>query len=152
MVSEITSENFISDSTLFIRDILRENIVDPLARLGSGTSFIYTSYPKDDIKYPIITVKPMNTADIRRLGMQSEKVAMSLPYEIRVWGRNEKEKDNLTQDVYNHLRGNQFGAGSETSNVGLHDFNCTSMISIDEPGEEGVKSKVMTYSYLYINQ
>jgi len=150
MVNELTSANFISESTLFIRDILRTNITDPLLRTGSGISFIYSSYPKKEVKYPLITVKPTDTSDIRRLGMQSEQVAMTMPYEIRVWARNEKEKDTLAQEIYTFLQGNQFGAGSVTSAVGLHDFNCTSMTNVDEEGEEGIKSKIMMYKYLYI--
>lgn len=155
MVSEIGNSTWLSDSILFTRDVLRSNITDPLARTGSGTQFIYTSYPvpqsNKPIIYPIITVRDSNPTMPRRLGMQTEKVVLDLNFEIRVWARNEKEKDSLSQEVFNFLRTNQFGTGSETANVGMHDFTMTSMVNVDEPGEQGIKSKVMEYKYLNIN-
>ena len=127
-------------------------VVDNKAR--SVGKFVYSAYPRNPsgVQYPIITVKDAGISTIRHLGMQSEQTAMSFPVEIRVWARNTKERDQISQDVYSYFQGNQFGTGSTTRNLGLHDFKMTSMINVDEPGEEGVKSKVMEYEYLYLNQ
>ena len=130
--------------------ILRENIIDPLSRTGSGTNFIYTSYPRENIKYPIITVKENGMAQIQRLGMQSEHTLMRMPIEVRVWARNEKEKDELSQNVYYFLKNNQLGTGSTFNNVELHDFTMTSAVNVNEQGEEAVKSKVMEFSWIYV--
>jgi len=150
-VQEIVGSVFLSDGILFVRDSLRANIGDPGSR-GDPAQFIFTSYPKVSVKYPIITVKDSGISNIRRLGMGCEQTAMDMAFEVRVWARNVKERDILTQEVFYHFQSNQFGSGSETANVGLHDFNMSSMVNVDEPGEQGLKSKVMEYNYLYINQ
>jgi len=150
MVSVISGSAFLSEPTLYLRDILRSNITDPLSRTGSGNQFIFTSYPKSNVKYPIITLKQEGSPDFNRLGLQSEQVAMNLPFEARVWARNEKEKDTLSQNIFNVFRRNQFGTGSESNNVCMNDFTMNSMVNVDEPGEEGIKSKVMSYKWLLI--
>jgi len=152
MVSLISGNSVISKSTLFVRDILRANISDPLSRSGSGTAFVYSSYPRENIIYPIITVVDNGIRDIRRMGMQSESTLMQLPFEVRVWARNVVERDSLSDNVYSFFKNNQFGTGSVSVNVGLHDFTCTSMTNVDEAGEEGIKSKVMGYKWIYINE
>ena len=83
--------------------------------------------------------------------MQSESHLVRIPLEIRIWARNEKEKDELTQDVYNHLRSNQFGGGSASvDDEDLHDFTVLSSVPVDEPGETGIKSQVLEVQYLFI--
>jgi len=152
MVTAISGPTFISDTLIFTRDVLRDNITDPLSR--NGSNFVFTSYPRDDFKfqYPIITVKEDGFSQIQRLGMQSEAAAMRMPIEVRVWARNEKEKDTISQDVFNFLKKNQFGTGSISTDVELHDFTLVNSNNVDEDGSAGIKSKVMEYSYLYINQ
>ena len=149
-VTAISGPTFISDTLIFTRDILRSNITDPLSR--NGSLFVFTSYPQEDVKYPIITVKENGFSQVQRLGMQSEAAEMRLPIEVRVWARNEKEKDTISQNVYHFLKGAQFGAGSITTDAELHDFTLTSTVNVDEDGRGAIKSKVMEYSYLYINQ
>lgn len=152
MVSYIGSDTFISDSVLFVRDILRNNITDPISGTRpSNEKFVMTSYPREEVRYPLITVTDSNINQIRRLGQGSEKTLIDLGFEVRVWARNMKEKDILSQQVYNFLRSNQFGTGSETTNVGIHDFTMTSMVNVDENGEEAIKSKVMEYRYINVN-
>ena len=152
MVGSITSATFLSDSILFLRDSLKTNITDPISGTRDTTSsFVMTSYPQKKTQYPLITVKDNGVSDVKRLGMQSEQSWVSIPVEVKVWGRNMVELDSLSQSVYNFLQKNQFGTGSETINFGLHDFRCTSMINlsdIDENGKDtGIRAKQMIYQW-----
>lgn len=141
---------FLSDTVLFIRDDIRDNITDPiLSSRKSGSNFVMTSYPQNTVDYPIITIKHDGTDQIRRLGLQSSGLLMRLPFEVRIWARNIKEKDTLSQEVITRLRSNQFGSGS-SSEFELHDLKINSMIDIDEPGEKGIKSKVMEVEYIAV--
>lgn len=150
MVTPINGSTFLSDSIIFVRNVIRDNITDPLGK--NGSMFVFTSYPRENITYPVVTVRHRGMTDIRRLGMQSQGTLMSLPIEIRVWSKNEKHRDLISQDIYYFLKNNQLGqTGSVTQAVGLHDFTLTSTADIDEDGDEGIKSRVMEYTYLYMN-
>jgi len=137
---------------LFIRNDLSSNVTDPIAGSRSGRDrFVRTSYPKRPVTYPIITVRCTGIKDVSRLGMRSELHWLRIPIEVRIWARNEKERDDLTQDVYNRLRSNQFGGGASSSDdEELHDFLLQSSVLVDEEGEGGIKSCVMLFSYSFI--
>lgn len=143
----LSAATFLRDSTLFIRDGLDTNITDPIsAKRTDRDRFVMTSYPKRGVKYPIITVRPLNPHNEKRLGMQSEGTWTVLPFEVRVWARNEKEKDELTQEILTYLRTNQFGTGGSVE-FELHDFEWISSVTVDEEGDEGIKSRVMEIQY-----
>jgi len=143
----LNSTTFLSDSIKFIRDYLSSNITDPVSsKRVDRDKFVMTSYPQRGVKYPIITIKSSNINTIKRLGMQSENVWQNLVIEVRIWARNESEKDDLTQKVFNALRSAQFGTGG-TVEFELHDFILLSAVPVDEEGEGAVKSCVMEYQY-----
>ena len=119
-VTSVNTSTFISDTVILIRNNLNSNITDPFNGSRSGTErFVMTSYPEREVKYPIITVRMTNTADRFPPAMQSEIRYIDLFLEIRIWGRNVKEKDTLSQDVINYLRDNVYGA-SGTVAANLH--------------------------------
>ena len=147
----IAAATFISDTVKFIRDKLAANITDPISAKRNTTypnreRFVMTSYPKRPVNYPIITVKLDNARMEFRTGMQSEGIWTILPLEIRVWARNEEEKDNLTEQVITFLRQNQFGNGGSVPEE-LHDFRWNASFDVDEDGEESVKSRIMQIQY-----
>ena len=89
MSNELTGSTFLTDSILFIRDRLRALVTDPIsASRPSNSKFIVTSFPKKNTVYPLVVVKDNGIGDSLRLGMQSEKVWLNMPFEIRVWARN----------------------------------------------------------------
>lgn len=143
---------FISDTTKFLRDSISAGVTDPLASSRAGRErWVMTAYPQRQVKYPIITVRHLGSKDIARSGMRSEVTLVRMTFEIRVWARNEKEKDELTEQVYNHLRSNQFGGGSSSSDdQDIHDFKITSSVPVDEVGENAVKSQVMNAQYMFV--
>lgn len=140
-----------SDTIIFLRDLLSTNVSDPLgASRPSGEKFVMTSYPQRIVNYPLITVKDSGFADIRKGGMQSEVTIMRVSVEVRVWARNVKERDEITQEVYDTLRDEQLTASTGTRQANLLDFALKSGVNVDDPGDDGIKSKVMTFSYMVI--
>lgn len=147
----VSTTTFLSDATKFIRNDLSSNITDPISSSRpSGQRFVMTSYPQKPVTYPIITVKQTGPSDDKRLGARSTLKWTTVPIEVRVWARNEKEKDTLAEQVINRLRSNQFGAGSSSDIQGMHDFELTNSVPVDEPGTAGIKSMVMQFSYKFI--
>jgi hypothetical protein len=141
------SSTFLSDIVKFIRNDLGTNRTDAIsAKRNTREEFVVTSYPSRDVQYPIITVKNIGMNTVNRLGMQSEGVWQSVVIEVRVWATNEKQRDELTQQVFTQFRVNQFGTGSSTD-FELHDFSLLSAVPIDEDGAKGIKSRVMEYEY-----
>ncbi len=104
-----------------------------------------TSYPETDVRYPIITIKAVDI-DTRSLGMSSEQQWVTLNLEIRVWARNEKEKDGLTSLVVDRLRQIQYGTGG-TNEEGIYGFQLVSAVPIEEEGSKTAKSMVMNFNY-----
>lgn len=148
----VLASSFIKDTLLWIRDSLLNNVVDPIGR-ENPNEFIFTSYPKQKIMYPVITINDIGIGPSTRLGMGSEEQMIPIRVEIRVWARNTKERDSLAIEVYHWLRENQIGDGDAFSQgFKLHNFRLINMRNIEELGEEGVKSKVMELEYTYITE
>ena len=146
----ISSSTFISDVVLFIRDLLRDNLTDPLSRDG-GIGFCMTAFPKRDTKYPVITIKNTNITTIK-LGMQSEVKWTELNLEINIFARNAKELDELTQNTINLLRNNQYGSGS-TNVEEIHGFNVNSVTPImEEVNDLTIHQNVLSINYKVILQ
>jgi len=143
----IAASTFISDTITFIRDKLDANITDPIqAGRSSRSRFVMTSYPKKETQYPMISVREAGISQNSQLGMVSEATWINFPVEIRVWARNEKEKDFLSQEIYDYLRLNQLGTGGNVEE-GLFDFGLTSSVNVDEDGDNAPKSRVMTFTF-----
>jgi hypothetical protein len=139
----------LSDTILYLRDALRSNVTDPISSTRpSGQKFVMTSYPKRDVVYPIITVTSVNVMD-KKTGQRSEKSVLEITLEIRIWAKNEKQKQELFDDVYYYLRTAQFGTNSAELEY-LYDFSLSSAVDVDEDGLEGIKSKIMQIKYMNV--
>ena len=146
----INSSTFVRDIIYFIKNDLLNNITDPIAAARpSNSKFVMTSYPQREVIYPLVTIKAINYV-FRRAGMQVTNVDGTVNLEIRIWARNEKEKDELFTAVLNRLKNIQFTTGGSTEND-LHDFNMNSAVEVDEDGEGGIKSRVMEVVYRFYN-
>jgi len=142
--------SFIGDILYFIKNDLTTNITDPIQSQRSGTSkFIMTSFPQRAVKYPLVTIKLTNQ-EATRAGMQTTAMDVVVTLEIRVWARNEKEKDVLSTNVYTRLKSMQFVANGSREND-LHNFQLLSMNELDEIGENSVKSRILTIQYSFWN-
>jgi hypothetical protein len=134
----------------FLKTDLSSNISDPIARSrGSGSDFIMTSYPQREVKYPLITIKITNL-EANRSGMQITALDIKMNIEIRIWARNEKEKDTIYNQIMNRLANIQFTTtGSEAND--FHDFSILSSTEVDEPGDIGIKSRILQIKYKFYN-
>ena len=139
----INTAQIINSSVIFIRNLINDNVTDPLSR----SKWVYTSYPQREVVYPIITVKRDDfSAQTQYIDSESKLVNISL--EIRIWARNIKEKDTISDDVFNIMRTMQKGA-SGTILEGLHNFKFEFIADVDEPeGKGGVKSCIWRARFL----
>lgn len=141
----ISSTTIEENAIIFIRNLLRANVSDPLSRSG-GIGFVMTSYPDVNVKYPIITVKGRgDVTQYRAISAAFQGYKITL--EIRVWARNEKERTQLIDAVRNNLRTKQY-ATDGTKSYELFDMRFNMIGDIDEKvGEANIKSTVMEVSY-----
>ena len=143
----VSSATFISDSTLFLRDLLLTNVTDPKSGARpTGSVFVVTSYPERIVFYPLITIINDNFSAVNG-GMNSEDMNVSMDFEVRVWARNVKERDTLAQNVVDVLRSKQTDASTGSIANNLFDFKVTSAVNVDEEGEAGIHSKVISVTY-----
>lgn len=146
----VSSATLIHDATLFFRDLL-EGVSDPLTNrstINPKSAFILSSYPDRPVLYPVITVVCDNSSG-KRLGMNTEEMMFSLSFEIRVWARNQKEKDQLADAVIDKLRTSQNEASTGTIANNLVHLSVDSATNVDEEGEGGIKSKIIGVTYEY---
>jgi len=147
----VSTDTFLQDSALLIKKVITDNITDPISNSRPFDSkFVMTSYPARKAIYPLITIRIDGVPAMLKMGMRSELRYTTVPIEVRVWARNEKERDILTQNIINILRTNEFGTGSTSDTNELHDFNLVSSVPVDETGIEGIKSMVMTFNYFFV--
>lgn len=143
----VTTSNFIADILSFIKSDLVNNITDPISSTrASDSKFIMTSYPQRAVNYPLITIKLINQKAIRA-GMQTEAMDVTITIEIRIWARNQKEKDDLSNTIYKRLRDIQFTASTGSIANNLHNFQLNSDVEVDEPGEGNPKSRILQVQY-----
>lgn len=139
----------LTDIFSFLKDSLA-SITDPIASTrASNSKFIMTSYPQRQVQYPLITLKCTNF-EAPRSGMQTTAQDIKLTIEIRIWARNEKEKDNLFTAVHSRLANVQFITDGSVAND-FHNFNVLSGTEIDEPGDQGIKSRILQLNYQFYN-
>ena len=147
----VSSATILRDVLFFLKDDLTGQITDPISsKRASNSKFIMTSYPQRQVQYPIVTIKITNV-EASRAGMQSTLMDYNFTIELRVWGRNQKEKDEIYQAVLDRLRTIQFTASSGSIANNLHDFNATSAVEIDEEGKGKPKSRVCEIQYTFFN-
>ncbi len=150
----VTRTNIVSDILLFIKKDLQNNIQDPISNTRSKNSkFIMTSFPQRAVQYPLVTLKITNIERLRA-GMQTTLQDITITMEIRIWARNEKEKETIYQQVSRRLADIQFTDSTGSTANNLHDWTELSANEIDEPGEAGaatIKSRVLQGSYTFYN-
>ena len=147
-ITSVATSTFLADTVILIREEIVANITDPIsATRPSGERFCTTAYPKRSVTYPIVTVVDRGLTDYRKGGMASTVSYHTLSIEVRVWGRNVKERDEISQAIYNRFRTRQV---SFSTTELMHDYKVSNMTNVDEPGEQGIKSKILTISFLEI--
>ena len=147
----INVATFVRDVLFYIKNDLLANITDPIAaKRDDQSKFIMTSYPSRKTQYPLLTIKLINKT-AARAGMQTTAMDVIITLEIRIWGRNQKEKEELYTDVYNRLKDIQFTDSTGSVAVGLNDFTERSAVELDEEGDNMPKSRIMQVEYKFFN-
>lgn len=140
----------IRDILYFFKTDLASAISDPISSNRSGTSkFIMSSFPQRNVKYPMVTLK-ITDLNASRAGMQSTLMDITVTMEIRIWARNEKEKDTIYNAIMDRLPNIQY-VSSGTIDNDLHDLTIISSVEIDEEGEGGIKSRILQIQYKFFN-
>jgi len=146
----ISSSTFISDTILFIRNYINTNVTDPNSPRSGNNKFCLTSYPERPVEYPIVTVTQQNMSADGRLGMQTETHIYTLKVEVRVWAKNTRQRDNITQEIINDLRDAQLTNSTGTIANNLVNFEIDSVVEVSEGGKGGIHSKVITLNYRFV--
>ena len=147
----VKSDTFIRDLLFFVKNDLLNHITDPLTGVrNSQSKFVMTSYPQRKVEYPVITIKLTNYTGTSS-GMQTTTMDVVAFIEIRVWGRNQKEKDELANDCYKRLRDIQFTATTGSIANYLYNFTLISATEVDEEGEHQPKSRILNIRYKFFN-
>lgn len=140
-----------SDLLLWLKEQLNLNIEDPIsATRGNSSRFVMTSYPDREVKYPLITLEITDTQE-SRAGMQTTAMDILLTLDIRVWCKSVGQSDKITQEVMDFLANLQFTDINGSVDNDFHDFNINSVIRVDEPGQRGVKSRIIQLNYKFFN-
>ena len=145
----VSSNTFIRDVLFFVKNSLTTGVTDPItATRNSQSAFIMTSHPQRFVEYPLITIKLTNQSAVSA-GMQTNAMDVVISIEIRVWARNQKEKDELANDCYIVLRDLQFTASTGSVANYLYDFELLSAVEIDEDGTNQPKSRILGIQYKF---
>jgi len=147
-MAQVNSATMIHDLTLLLRNLLDDNLTDPKAPRASGEKFVMTSYPDRKLTYPVVTVQIGGMTDTS-LGMRSEDTQVNLSWEIRVWARDVKQRDEIADQVYQFLRTFQTGT-DEFIDQGLFDFSLDSSTLVDEQGPKGLHSRILEGSFNFV--
>ena len=149
--ANVSSDTFIRDILFFIKDSLKVGVTDPISSNRSTQSnFIMTSYPNRLTQYPLITIKLTNYT-ATSAGMQTNAMDVIAFIEVRVWGRNQKEKDKLGNDCYKVLRDLQFTATTGSVANYLYNFVLLSAVEVNEEGDNQPKSRILNIQYKFYN-
>ena len=147
----VQASTLMRDILFFLKNDFNSNITDPISAARSGSSaFTMTSYPQRDVQYPLVTIKVTNV-EASRAGMQTSNMDYVVTVEIRVWARNQREKDTIYNEVLERLRTIQFTSSIGSVDNNLHDFNALSAVEVDEDGAGKPKSRVFEVQYRFFN-
>lgn len=143
----VTDSTIIHDATIVLRTIVL-TVTDPLGSRVSNEKFVLTAYPERKVTYPVITIKCNNSSG-KRLGMNTDEMVFTLNFEVRIWARNQKEKDQLTDAVIDKIRLAQHTASTGTIANNIYHLAITSCVNVDEEGDASIKSKILSIVYEY---
>lgn len=138
------------DVTIRLKELLASGVIDPLSgSRASGQSFVMSSYPDRPVSFPYITAKCSLGAP-ERLGMSSQAMKVPVKAEIRTWSKTVSQRDALADAAFYTLQQNQTNSSSGLEAFGLYDFGVVNQGDVDEPGKDGVHSKVTNVQWFTI--
>lgn len=145
----IASGSVIRDVTLLIRNLISGAGLDPVsgARANvSGARFVMTNFPERNVVYPMITVEARKQA-AEKLGSNSQSMKVPVTVTTRTWSKSKGQADQLADAVFRVLQTSQSGGALSTEGNGLYGFTGLAEVDVDDPGKEGIHSKVSEFGY-----
>jgi hypothetical protein len=140
----------IRDLLYFLKTDISSNVTDPISgKRGSSSAFVMTSFPQRNVVYPLITIEVINDEEMRA-GMQTTAMDITLTIAVRIWSLSVTQSDQLMQSVLERLRNIQYSTGGSIDND-FHHFRVVSSTRLDEPGEAGIKSRIINIEYKFYN-
>lgn len=148
----VSTSTIRADTTKYLRDKLAANITDPNSAEHTGAfKFVMTSFPERGVKFPVIIINVTNISDAV-LGLGTENRIVTIIFEVDIWGRTVKERDELYDAVYHYLRGNQLGATEAVLGEKLYNFQILSVNNVDEEGIDAPHRTLIQGSYQTITE
>ena len=146
-MSVIDREQAIKGTVLLVRDVLTNNITDPLSSRRTTGKFVMTSWPTRETVMPLITVNQQGWQS-QYLGTSTDNTIAKIGVEINVWTQNASVRDSLAGSAITVLEQQR----NLIIGSGLHDFRINNATDLDEEGAQGVHRKLIEVSYLYPSQ
>lgn len=143
----VNTGSVLRSSITYIRSVLASGVTDPIsATRASDSSFVVTNFPEKSVNYPIIVISTELGAS-SKLGLYSEGLKTSLRLSVDIHSKTVKQRDQLSDDVFHHLRTTQSGTKSNN----LYDLRLLATQSQNEMGREGIHRRTLEFSYLFLN-
>ena len=143
----VTAGSIVHDTIIRLAQLIASGVTDPISGSRSAKSkFVTFSFPDHDVQYPLITIQGRIISDTR-LGVPSQNMRTDVAVEARVWSKSTTQRDGLADKIYETVVSNQSNSASGTEAFGLYDLRTLRQVNIDEPGKEGVHSKVQEFAY-----
>ena len=144
MTVGINGSNLISKGTLFIRDLILDNVTDPISGTRqSNSKFCTTSWPGRITNYPIITIEQTNMTE-GVLGHSSNDTLRIPEFTINVFSLNVKQRDGITGSILQLFRTNQHATtGSGFIENSLYAYSLKNCFNMPDPSDKRIRRKVI---------
>ena len=143
---KIPAEKF--DRIIMARPNLKDSFLDVAFKKikPKGIIHYYGFYDENDTH----KIRELINQEAKNAGMQTTAMDVNLTIELRIWSKSITQSDKLCQEVMHLLANAQFLMDGSVDN-NLHDFNINSAVRVDEPGKEGIKSRIIQLNYKFFN-
>lgn len=142
----VTDANLISNTTVELRNLLINNLTDPVTRTGTSR-LVMTSFPERDVQYPFVVVTVNNvTADAGP--MSSTAKYFTIKADVEVLAKDMPGLDSLTDQCLDALRTEQYTASTGLRALELHNFSVVGMAFVPrQSGTQEPHRKIITVQF-----
>lgn len=151
-MTTVTMDTFVNTATIFIRDVLRNKLVDVQNPVRPGSSWIFKGEPEDRaIDYPYIILS--SGRDLNPItGNNARKRISNFKVGAEIWANKIADKDNLSDQIVKFLR-NPTSADSAGDTLGSKHIHLKSATDDDDDKYVDetnlVRIKLMTLNFSY---
>lgn len=114
MVFTITRANIENNGPLFLRDVLRHNLTDPIASTRTKSQWVFKGMLKNtDIEPPIIVMDKSSISD-KVIGKLRGTRVTTYRLGLMVWAKEMEDRDNLANEIKEVLQDDSNTDGTNT--------------------------------------